>query len=189
MNSRRRTFCEYYTQGMSATEAARRAGYSPRSARSQGQRLLTNADVQKMIHELQTRATTERIANATEVKEHLTQILRDDRQKASARLRAGEALLKHSGDGQGERIEGPEEQTEEPGERIEGPEAPGTGVQIVLPWRPSDRFYPTALEGDDGELIPLENPGEGMTLVMTRQQLEDMRRRYLQENQTKGETQ
>lgn len=171
MNSRRRTFCEYYVQGMSATEAAKRAGYSPRSARSQGQRLLTNDDVQKMIHELQTRATNERIADALEIRERFTAILRDDKQKASARLRAGEALLKHGGDGPGERIE-------EPGERIREPEAPGTGVEIVLPWRPADLFYPTAYEGEDGQLIPLENPGEGMTLVLTRQQMEDMERRY-----------
>lgn len=169
MNGRRMAFCELYATGLSAAEAARRAGYSPRSARSQGQRLLTNDDVQKMIHELQTRATNERIADALEIRERFTAILRDDKQKASARLRAGEALLKHGGDG--------------PGERIEEPEAPGTGVEIVLPWRPADLFYPTAYEGEDGEIIPLDSPGEDVTLVLTRQQMEDLGRR----NQVNGD--
>ena len=49
MNQRRRAFCEAYLASGNATEAAREAGYSPQSARSQGQRLLTFADVQEYL--------------------------------------------------------------------------------------------------------------------------------------------
>ena len=51
MNQRRQAFCEAYLASGNATEAARKAGYSPQSARSQGQRLLTFADVQEYLAE------------------------------------------------------------------------------------------------------------------------------------------
>lgn len=41
MNQRQRAFCEAYLLSGNATEAAIKAGYSPKSARSIGQRLLT----------------------------------------------------------------------------------------------------------------------------------------------------
>ena len=49
LNPKRRAFIEHYLQTWNATEAARRAGYSERSAYSQGHRLLKNAEVQEAI--------------------------------------------------------------------------------------------------------------------------------------------
>jgi phage terminase small subunit len=46
---RQKLFVEYYLQNPNATEAAIRAGYSERTARSQGQRLLTNVDIAKAV--------------------------------------------------------------------------------------------------------------------------------------------
>lgn len=45
VNQRKRAFCEAYLISGNATDAAREAGYSPRSAWSIGQRLLTFDDV------------------------------------------------------------------------------------------------------------------------------------------------
>ncbi len=45
-------FCNEYLVDFNATQAAIRAGYSRKTARSQGQRLLTNVDIQKKIQEL-----------------------------------------------------------------------------------------------------------------------------------------
>ena len=47
MNQRQRAFCEAYLLSGNATEAAIKAGYSPKSARSIGQRLLTYVDIRE----------------------------------------------------------------------------------------------------------------------------------------------
>jgi len=45
LTAKQRRFCEEYLLDFNATKAAVRAGYSPRSAKQQGSRLLTNADL------------------------------------------------------------------------------------------------------------------------------------------------
>ena len=45
-------FCQEFVKDLNATQAAIRAGYSYRTARQQGSRLLTNADIQSRIAEL-----------------------------------------------------------------------------------------------------------------------------------------
>lgn len=52
LRDKRERFCREYLVDLNATQAAIRSGYSPKTARSQGQRLLTNADVQARIEEL-----------------------------------------------------------------------------------------------------------------------------------------
>lgn len=49
MNQRQRAFCEAYLLSGNATEAAIKAGYSPKSARSIGQRLLTYVDIREYL--------------------------------------------------------------------------------------------------------------------------------------------
>ncbi len=49
MNEKRRRFVEEYLIDLNATQAAIRAGYSEKTARSQGQRLLTNVDIATAI--------------------------------------------------------------------------------------------------------------------------------------------
>lgn len=51
LSRRQRAFVEYYLQIWNATEAAKRAGYSERTARQQGSRLLSNVDIQARIAE------------------------------------------------------------------------------------------------------------------------------------------
>lgn len=52
-NAKREEFCQQYIIDKNATQAAIRAKYSERTAKSQGQRLLTFADVKQRIEELQ----------------------------------------------------------------------------------------------------------------------------------------
>lgn len=60
-------FCEEYLVDLNATAAAERAGYSAKTARSQGQRLLTNVDIAARIKHLQagvsrrTKVTVDRV--------------------------------------------------------------------------------------------------------------------------------
>jgi phage terminase small subunit len=49
LTKKRRVFVEEYLQCWNATEAAKRAGYSERTARQQGSRLLTNVDISEEI--------------------------------------------------------------------------------------------------------------------------------------------
>ena len=79
MNDKQKEFCEYYAECLNATEAAKKAGYSSKTAYSQGNRMLKNAEIVKYIKELQERAASIRIADITEVKETWTSLMRDER--------------------------------------------------------------------------------------------------------------
>lgn len=97
MNEKQRRFAEAYAANPNATEAAKAAGYSGRTARSQGQRLLTNVDVQKHIKELQAKADDERIASVTEIKIFWSEMMKDKGRKDSDRLKASDLLAKAAG--------------------------------------------------------------------------------------------
>lgn len=49
LNKKQQAFVEHYLQTWNAAEAARRAGYAEKSARQQGSRLMTNADIQDEV--------------------------------------------------------------------------------------------------------------------------------------------
>ena len=97
MNEKQRRFAEAYAANPNATEAAKAAGYSGKTARSQGQRLLTNVDVQKHIKELQAKADEERIASVTEIKIFWSEMMKDKGRKDSDRLKASDLLAKAAG--------------------------------------------------------------------------------------------
>mgnify|MGYP002624812296 CR=1 FL=1 len=94
MNPRQRKFAEFYAGGLSGAEAARQAGYSPNSARAIANKLLTKSDVKNYVNQLQEAARSEAVADCAEVCKVLTDILRDPRQRASSRVRAGEVLMR-----------------------------------------------------------------------------------------------
>ncbi len=52
MTIKQQQFCKEYLLDLNATKAALRAGYSRKTAREQGNRLLTNADIQAEIQRL-----------------------------------------------------------------------------------------------------------------------------------------
>lgn len=97
MNTRHRAFAEYYAQTANATEAAIKAGFSARTAYSQGCRLLKNVEVQNLIQELQERAASERIADMETVKGFWSDVMRDEGEKTADRLKASELLAKSAG--------------------------------------------------------------------------------------------
>jgi phage terminase small subunit len=53
LNEMQKRFCQEYLISLNATQAAKKAGYSEKTARSQGNRLLTNVDIQEYIQKLQ----------------------------------------------------------------------------------------------------------------------------------------
>lgn len=60
LSLKQQKFCEYYVELANATEAAKRAGYSEKTAYSQGQRMLKNVEIQKYVNELAVNAKDNR---------------------------------------------------------------------------------------------------------------------------------
>jgi len=71
-------FVQEYLLDLNATKAARRAGYSPGSARSQGQRLLTYADIQAAIREALERREVRAEVRADRVLKELARLAHAD---------------------------------------------------------------------------------------------------------------
>lgn len=97
MNTRRERFCLEYAASGNATKAAEAAGYSPRTSRSQGQRLLTFDDIQQRIQELTAELKSEKVASITDVQAFWTDVYKDGTQKTADRLKASELLVKSQG--------------------------------------------------------------------------------------------
>ncbi len=78
MNARQKRFCDEYLIDCNATQAAIRTGYSPKTAYSNGQRLLKNAEVKSRIDELLEQLHSEKTADAQEIMEYLTKVVRGE---------------------------------------------------------------------------------------------------------------
>jgi len=83
LSLRHEAFCVAYVETGNASESARRAGYSPRSAGELGSRLLRNVEIKQRIEELQSERLAERRA--------LLQALVQPAVEALAQIIAGEA--------------------------------------------------------------------------------------------------
>lgn len=96
MNTKREKFCIEYAASGNATQSAIAAGYSTKTARSQGQRLLTFVDVQERIKEL-SRGMGKEITDVETVRKFWSTVLKDTSVKPSDRLKASELLAKSYG--------------------------------------------------------------------------------------------
>lgn len=101
LNERQKAFADYYIQTGNATEAAIKAGYSEKTARSIGSENLTKPDICAYIEERMAGQDTKRVADANEVIEFYTAVMRGEVKdqfgldaSLSDRLKAGDALMK-----------------------------------------------------------------------------------------------
>lgn len=78
MTHRQKMFCYEYAQSGNATQSAIKAGYAEKTARSQGQRLLTKVDIQNELQRLADEMASSKIATAKEMQELLTSIIRSE---------------------------------------------------------------------------------------------------------------
>lgn len=78
MNKKQKRFAEEYLIDTNATQAAIRAGYSEKTAYSQGQRLLKHVEVQEYIKNQAEQVHNDKIADATEVMMYLTSVVRGE---------------------------------------------------------------------------------------------------------------
>ena len=112
MNERQKRFVDFYIQTGNASEAARKAGYSERTAYSIGEENLRKPEVRAEINRRLGELKTQRTADTQEILEHLTSVVRGELteevvtnsgKKITAkvnqrdRLKAAEMLLKVNG--------------------------------------------------------------------------------------------
>ena len=81
-----------------ATEAAIKAGYSEKTARSKGSQLLTKIDIKKAIEQRETKQTNKLIATREQRQEFWTKIMYDDQADMKDRLKSSELLGKSQAD-------------------------------------------------------------------------------------------
>lgn len=86
MTARQKRFAEEYLIDCNATQAAIRAGYSPKTAKQTGQRMLTFVDLKAYIDEQLERLHNEKTADAQEVIEYLTSVMRGEQTEQVLRL-------------------------------------------------------------------------------------------------------
>jgi len=97
MNPRQQAFATQYLQDNNATQAAIRAGYSKRTAKQQGARLLTNADIAAFIKGQQQQVAEQVELSQRYVLDGLMEIVGNKKEAVSARVRSLELLGKHQG--------------------------------------------------------------------------------------------
>lgn len=78
MTSKQKRFCDEYLIDCNATQAAIRAGYSPKVARVTAAKMLTNANIKSYIDEQLEQIHSEKSADAREVLEYLTSVMRGE---------------------------------------------------------------------------------------------------------------
>lgn len=91
LTTKQRLFVEAYLADPNATQAAVKAGYSKKTAKSQGARLLTNVDIAYALKERVEGA----IVKADEVLNGIKEIAFNPGERASDRLKGYELLGKH----------------------------------------------------------------------------------------------
>ena len=99
LTPKQQRFCEEYAVDLNATQAAIRAGYSFKTARSIGQENLTKPDIQKYIQNVQAALKDKTLVTAEEVIAGIKRISEKAEQSNQyiAALRAFELLGKHLG--------------------------------------------------------------------------------------------
>ena len=88
-NKRHECFCLELVSGKSGTQAAIEAGYSARSAGNMANRLMKNDDIKRRIDDLLAELSSEKVADAQEVMEYLSSVLRGE-SRSSVLCLAGE---------------------------------------------------------------------------------------------------
>ena len=82
MTDKQKRFCDEYLIDCNATQAAIRAGYSEKTARQIGEENLSKLDIKNYIQERMEQVASEKVADAQEVMEYLTSVLRGETQSS-----------------------------------------------------------------------------------------------------------
>lgn len=101
MTPKQKAFAEYYLESGNASEAARKAGYSKKTAYSIGTENLQKPEISRYIKERMAAQDAARVASADEVLRFYTSVMRGDvsdqfglEAALAERLKAADALMK-----------------------------------------------------------------------------------------------
>lgn len=86
MTGKQIRFCDEYLIDLNATQAAIRAGYSEKTAKAIGCELLTKPDIQTYIQEQLDSIHNKKTADALEVIEYLTSVMRGEHTEQALQL-------------------------------------------------------------------------------------------------------
>ena len=86
MTSKQKRFADEYLIDCNATQAAIRAGYSEKTANEQGTRLLANVSIRAYIDAALEKMHNEKTADAQEVLEYLTSVMRGQHTEQTLQL-------------------------------------------------------------------------------------------------------
>lgn len=86
LTKKQRRFADEYLIDCNGTKAAIRAGYSPRTANEQAAKLMANKKIKDYISEKLEEISSERLAEAQEVLEYLTSVMRGEHTEQILRL-------------------------------------------------------------------------------------------------------
>lgn len=101
LTPKQKKFCEYYIQSGNAADAARKAGYSPKTADAIGRENLRKPTISDYIRERMGNQDKELVADADEVLRFYSAVMRGEVKdqfgldaSLSDRLKAGDSLMK-----------------------------------------------------------------------------------------------
>lgn len=86
MTEKQKRFCDEYLKDLNATQAAVRAGYSPKTAKQIGQRMLTFVDLKSYIDDQLELLHNQKTADAQEILEYLTSVMRGEHTEQTLQL-------------------------------------------------------------------------------------------------------
>ena len=78
MSEKQKAFFFFFIESLNLTEAAKKAGYSEKTARSMGSENLTKPDIKEYIELRLAQMEEKRVATAKEVLEYLTRVMRGE---------------------------------------------------------------------------------------------------------------
>ncbi|PGZ45708.1 terminase small subunit [Bacillus anthracis] len=76
LTPKQQAFCDYYIETGNATEAAKKAGYSQKTAKEMGNENLSKPHLKAYIEERMSQKEEERVASQDEILEFLTRVMR-----------------------------------------------------------------------------------------------------------------
>lgn len=98
LNAKQKAFCHEYVVDLNATQAAIRAGYSPKTAVKIASKLLTKADIQELVQTfIKAREVRTTITQDMVIEGLLKEAQDEDNGSPTARVSAWEKLGKHLG--------------------------------------------------------------------------------------------
>lgn len=92
LNEKQKAFCEHYAACLNATEAAKKAGYSEKTAYSIGNENLKKPEIQNYLQTLIEEAKKRSLVTVDDILEYLSNTMRNTEEQTRERTKAAQQL-------------------------------------------------------------------------------------------------